>query len=100
MGVVLAEVHSRVHLVATIVVVGAGLWFSLSRAEWAAVSLAIGLVWVAEAANTALEHLADAAVPEHHPLIASAKDSAAAAVLIAALVSVVVGLLVFGPKLF
>ncbi len=99
LAVVLGEVHSRVHLAATLVVLAAGWWFHLSTSEWCAVIVAMGIVWVAEALNTALEHLADAAVPEQHPLVGAAKDSAAAGVLIAALTSVAIAALVFLPKL-
>jgi diacylglycerol kinase (ATP) len=54
-------------------------------------------VWTAEALNTALEFLADAASPEFHPLVGHAKDVAAGAVLISAAGAVVIGLLVLGP---
>ena len=56
-------------------------------------------VWSAEALNTALEFLADAAKPEYHPLVKKAKDVAAGAVLIAALGAAVIGALVFIPAL-
>ena len=54
-------------------------------------------VWTAEALNTAIEFLVDLASPELHPLAAKAKDVAAGAVLVAAIGSLVVGVLVFGP---
>jgi diacylglycerol kinase (ATP) len=56
-------------------------------------------VWVAEALNTAIELLADAAVPTAHPLIGAAKDVAAAGVLLAALGSILVAVAVFGPRM-
>ena len=59
--------------------------------------LAIISVWTAEALNTAFEFLTDVASPEFHPLAAKAKDVAAGAVLIAAIGSVVIGLLILGP---
>ncbi len=68
-------------------------------ASVAAIALAIGLVWVAEALNSALEALADAVHPERDARIGSAKDLAAGAVLAAAIVSAVIGALVFGPRL-
>lgn len=92
--------NSRVHLLATVLVVALAFWLRLERADWIALLVAVALVWVTEALNTALEYLADAAVPEHHPLIGKAKDVAATAVLIAALVAAVIGLLVFLPALF
>jgi diacylglycerol kinase len=56
-------------------------------------------VWLAEGMNTALEYLADAAVPEHHPLIGKAKDVAAGAVLITAMFAFVMAGLIFLPYL-
>lgn len=93
------EAHSRVHLVATLAVVVAGVCLDVSVVEWCVLVLAIGVVWVAEAFNTALEHMADAAVPEPHPLVGAAKDVAAAAVLLGAIASAVVGVLIFARHL-
>lgn len=59
----------------------------------------IGLVWFAEAVNTAVERLADAVTLEHHPLIGTAKDVASAAVLIVSITALVAGLIVYGPYL-
>ncbi|MEE4190899.1 MAG: diacylglycerol kinase family protein [Halieaceae bacterium] len=91
--------NARIHLLATILVIALASWLKLDRTDWIALLVAIALVWVTEALNTALEYLADAAVPEHHPLIGKAKDVAASAVLIASLVAAVIGLLVFLPAL-
>jgi diacylglycerol kinase (ATP) len=77
----------------------AGFFSGLSRVEWCVIVITIAAVWTAEALNTSLEFLADASSPEFHPLIKKAKDVAAGGVLIAALGSVIVGLLVFGPRL-
>lgn len=87
----------RLHLLATALACAAGGVVGLSRMEWLWVTTAITLVWSAEAFNTALEQLADALHPEHHPGIGRAKDVAAAAVLIAAVGAAVIGLLVFVP---
>jgi diacylglycerol kinase (ATP) len=94
-----AEPNMRIHLGIATLVVGAGLVLEVSRLEWIALLLCIGLVLGLEALNSALEDLADAVHPGQHPLVGRAKDRAAAAVLVAALVSVAVGVLVFGPKL-
>lgn len=91
--------NARLHLLATILVCAAGVYCGLSRAEWMWIVVAIVLVWCAEAFNTALEQLADALHPQRHPGIGRAKDVAAAAVLIAALGAVVIGVLVFWPYL-
>ena len=89
--------NARIHVVATVLAVAAGALLGISSAEWALVALAVAGVWVAEALNTAIEFLVDLASPEHHPLAAKAKDVAAGAVLIAAVGSLAVGVLVFGP---
>ncbi|NPA27308.1 MAG: diacylglycerol kinase family protein [Chloroflexi bacterium] len=91
--------NARWHLAATLGVGLAGWWFSISRLEAGLLILAIGLVWAAEALNTALEALADRCAPEPHPLVAAAKDAAAAGVLAAALSAIGVGIAVFGPYL-
>lgn len=96
----LTQHNAWLHAAATVVVVVAGLVLGLSRADWCWLVLAMTLVWVAEALNTALEFLADAVTQEFHPLILQAKDVAAAAVLIAAIGALVIGLLVFGPHLW
>ncbi|MEW6366721.1 MAG: diacylglycerol kinase family protein [Acidobacteriota bacterium] len=91
--------NAWIHAVATVVVVLAGVYWRIDRREWTWLVLAIVSVWTAEALNTAFEFLADATSPTFHPLIGKAKDVAAGAVLIAAIGSVVTGVLVFGPHL-
>ncbi|MDQ3623427.1 MAG: diacylglycerol kinase family protein [Verrucomicrobiota bacterium] len=91
--------HARIHAAATGLVVLAAWGFGLTPLEWACVVGAIGLVWVAEAINTALEVLVDLVSPGAHPLAGKAKDLGAAAVLTAALAAVAIGALIFSPKL-
>jgi diacylglycerol kinase (ATP) len=80
-------------------VVALGVYLQLNWQAWATLFLAIGLVWTAEFVNTALEAIVDLASPEMHPLAQVGKDVGAAAVLIAALVSALIGLLILGPPL-
>ncbi|MET4105898.1 diacylglycerol kinase family protein [Hymenobacter sp. UYP22] len=94
------EVHLWFHAAATVVVVGLGLYLGLARWEWAAVALAVGAVWCAELVNTAIEAVVNLVSPDYHPLAGRAKDVAAGAVLVMALAALVVGLLVFGPRLW
>ena len=94
-----SEVHARIHLVATVVVIVLGWWAGITSGQWIAVVLAIGLVWVAEALNTAIEYVADLAHPDEHPEVRKLKDLSAAAVLFASLIALIVGLLVFWPRL-
>jgi len=98
-GRLLREPNARFHALATIVVLGVGLFLQLQPLEWGALVFAIALVLAAEAFNTAIEALADAAVPEHHPLVGEAKDLAAAGVLLAAFGAVAIAALVLGPHL-
>jgi diacylglycerol kinase len=93
------QANARIHTVIAVAVVVAGFVFHISAGEWCAVVGAIALVLVAEAINTAIEAVVDLASPEVHPLAGRAKDVAAGAVLIAAIVAVIIGLLVFGPHL-
>ncbi|MCX2979258.1 diacylglycerol kinase family protein [Halieaceae bacterium IMCC14734] len=89
--------NARIHVAATLVVAAAGWNFEVSRLEWVILLLTVALVWLSEAMNSALEYLADATVPEQHPLVGKAKDVAAAGVLICAGVAVLVAALVFIP---
>ena len=86
-----------IHATATIVVILAALFFCVSPLEWCVLVVAIVAVWIAEAFNTAFEFLADLVSSEFHPLVQQAKDIAAAAVLIAALGAVVLGVIIFVP---
>ncbi len=92
------ENNARFHLIAAVLAIAAGFFFQLSTTEWALVVILIGLVWAAEAFNTALEKLADAVSAEYHPLIKATKDLAAGGVLIIAIAAVVVGGIIFLPK--
>ncbi len=71
----------------------------ISASDWRWIVLAIGLVWVAEALNTAVEQLGDAISLERDPRIGFAKDVAAGAVLVAALVAALIGALTLIPYL-
>lgn len=94
-ALVKSENNARIHLLATILVVSAGFYFNISDSDWLWVSLAIALVWMAEAFNTAIETLADFASPDKDPQIKKVKDIAAAGVLIAAIFAVFVAVKVF-----
>lgn len=95
MTLVGTQPHARLHLLATFLVLVAGRAVHLRRWEWVAILLCIGMVWMAEALNTAIEFLADEVTLERRERIGKAKDVAAGGVLIAALLSVAVASLVF-----
>ena len=90
----------QVHAIATLLVAVSGVGLHLAVWEWCVVFLAVGLVWAAELLNTALEVLADRVSKAREEPIRIAKDAAAAAVLVAALAALAVGLLIFLPKLW
>jgi diacylglycerol kinase (ATP) len=92
--------NAWIHAFATCVVIMLGIILKIEWQAWATLFLAIGLVWTAEFVNTALEALVDLASPEMHPLARVGKDVGAAAVLIAALIAVLIGLFILGPPLF
>ena len=97
--VVKTQNNARFHLLATIIVIGVGVWLKLNALEWCLILIAISLVWIAECFNTTLESFFDLVNPEPHPLVKNGKDSGAAAVLIAAILSVTLGIIVLGPSL-
>ena len=92
--------NTRIHLTITAAVVVLGLFLDLSYVQWAVVTLTIGFVLVSEMLNTVAETLVDLISPGFHPLAKIVKDVTAGAVLLAAIVSIVVGLLVLGPPLW
>jgi diacylglycerol kinase len=92
--------NAWIHALATVLVVLVATWLGLPARDWAVLVLAVAMVWTAEFINTALEAVVDLASPQHHPLAKVGKDVGAAAVLIAALTSIVIGLLLLGPPLW
>ena len=82
-----------------VIAVIAGFYFNISRIEWMMLIFASGLVFMAEAFNTAIEIDIDLTSPEYHPFARDTKDVAAGAVLIAALTAAVIGVFIFGPYL-
>lgn len=92
--------NAWIHALATVVVIAAGWYYKLNRFDWALVTIALGMVWAAEAFNTAIEFLADEVTLERREGIARAKDIAAFGVLICALAAAVIGGIVFLPRIF
>jgi diacylglycerol kinase (ATP) len=92
--------NMQIMLAAGVAAVALGLVLGLTRGEWTAVALAIGLVLAVELVNTAGEGLVDLLHPEHDPRWGRIKDLLAGASLLAALAAAAVGALVFGPRLW
>ena len=93
------EKNPRYHLAATVLVVLVAAFLQLSIVEWVLLLVVIFLVWIAELFNTTFEYLYDLVKPEYDPLVKMGKDMSAAAVLLTAALSVIVGLLILGPAL-
>ena len=74
--------------------------FKISKHEWIAVILSIGLVFVAEIINTSIENLSDFVSPGENEQIKKIKDISAAGVLIAAIIAFTIGMIIFLPKIF
>jgi diacylglycerol kinase (ATP) len=99
--VIRTQRNAWIHAVVSIMVLVLSFWLGISRMEWVMIIGAIALVWIAEFLNTALEVVVDLATNHaHHELAKVGKDVGAAAVLIAATASVVIGLVILGPLLW
>lgn len=77
----------------------AGIWLGISRMEWCVCLILFGLILGLEMVNTAIEVVTDLVSEEYHPLAKKAKDTAAGAVLIAAIAAGVIGVIIFLPRL-
>lgn len=90
------ERNMRIHTLAAVVVIAAGVYVDLGAMEWAIIAICIAGVFTAELFNTAIENMCDLISYEHHDGIKIAKDVAAAAVLCTCLGALAVGVAIFG----
>ena len=93
------EYNARIHLAFTVLAIILGFVFSISFYEWFAILICIALVFSLELVNSAIENLGDKITAEKDDFVRKAKDMAAAAVLIAAIISLIIGIIIFFPKL-
>ena len=91
------ERNFRFHLLVSVAVIAACFFFDVTKAEWLAVLLCIGLVISVEALNTSVEYICDLIHPEYNLVVKKIKDIGAAAVLLTAIVAVIVGCVIFIP---
>lgn len=94
-----AERNMRIHLVISLFVILAGVWLSITPIEWMFVLFAIGGMIALEMINSAIERIVDLVTEEYHSLAKAAKDMAAGAVLVYAIMSVIIGFIIFLPKI-
>ncbi len=97
--VIRTQQNAWIHAVISLAVIALAFWLKLDTHDWAVLILTITMVWMVEFINTALEAVVDLASPDLHPLAKIGKDVGAAAVLIAAIGAVIIGLLILGPPL-
>lgn len=97
--VIRTQKNAWIHALVSALVISLAFWLQCSSLEWAVLILSIGMVWMAEFINTALETAVDLATSKFHPLAKIGKDVGAAAVLIAASAAAVIGVLILGPRL-
>jgi len=90
---------AQIEIVIGVMVIALAAWVGITAQEWAVLVLAMALVLSLEALNTAIELAVTLASPERHPLAKAAKDVSAAMVLVAAIASVIVGLIILGPRI-
>jgi diacylglycerol kinase len=93
------QVNLRIHLIASFVVIVTGFTFRVSAIEWCILLICIGIVIGLELINTAIERLVDMVSPEWKEQAGQIKDIAAAAVMIVSLVSLAIGVVIFGNHL-
>lgn len=93
------EHNSRIHLLVAIIAIILGIFLKINSLEWCIIVLLIGIVFLTELLNTSIEKLSDLVNPEMDEGIRKVKDYAAAAVMISAIVSLIVGGLIFLPKI-
>lgn len=96
---ILKERNMKIHLFTGLLAVLMGIVFRLSRMEWGLLVLTICIVLTAEMINTAIERTVDLVTDTYHPLAKAAKNVAAGAVFLSALMAVIMGLIIFGPHL-
>jgi diacylglycerol kinase len=94
------QVHFRFHLIAAIVVIIMGILYKITFYEWLIVTLLITAIMAAEAMNTAIEETCNLLHPDIHPHARMAKHSAAASVLILSIGALIIGAIIFTPKIF
>ncbi len=93
-----SEANMRIHIFMMCAVIFTGALLDISLHEWIACLICFGMVITAEMFNTAIECIVDLVSPNTHPLAGRAKDIAAGAVLVTAIMAAGVGICIFLPK--
>jgi len=99
-GILVRTQHNFwIQLILACLVIRLGVYFHIEATEWIFLVFSIGLVMIAEAFNTAFEIDIDLTSPTYHPYARDTKDVAAGAVLLTTIMAIIVGLIIFIPKI-
>jgi diacylglycerol kinase (ATP) len=90
--------HAQIHLAATVIVAALSVFFGLTKMEIIVICFSVGFVWITEMINTAIEKTMDFITLKKHEEIRIIKDIASGSVLVASIVAVIAGLIIFIPK--
>lgn len=93
------EQNLKIHTFVAIIAILMGFFFKISHVEWLILFTVIGLVIMVEFINTSLEYLVDLVTLEKNELAKKCKDTAAAGVLMMVFISIIIGLIIFIPKI-
>jgi len=93
---VLKEKHIKIHLITAAFVISAGFYFRITHTEWCITLICIGIVLSLEIMNTAIEYFVNLVEPNHNPKAGAIKDLASGAVLLGSIISVIIGIMIFG----
>ncbi|MDD4332965.1 MAG: diacylglycerol kinase family protein [Patescibacteria group bacterium] len=94
------EQNLKIQTFTAVVVIALGVYFSITKTEWLFLIFVIGLVMLMELANSAVERVADILKPRIHEYVMDIKDIMAAAVMLASLIAVIIGVIIFWPYFF
>jgi len=90
----------RIHSIAAVIAIASGVFLRINSVEWIFIIAAIGIVFTTEIINTTIEELVDLVSPERQKKAGVIKDLAAGAVMIAAIMALIIGCVIFIPKIF
>ena len=93
---VLKEKHIKIHLIVAVLVAAAGFYFKITYTEWCIVLICIGVVLSLEIINTAIEHFVNLVEPNYNSKAGAIKDLAAGAVLVFSIITIIIGIMIFG----
>ncbi|HLX58167.1 MAG TPA: diacylglycerol kinase family protein [Ktedonobacteraceae bacterium] len=94
------QINMKVHISLAVLAIALGIFLHITAVEFAIIFLAIAGVLITEMFNTVIERCVDLASPTYHPLAKAAKDMAAGAVLLSAIMAIIIALFIFGPHLW